>query len=457
MISNSIRVLVVEDDPAVLLGTQQALQLADFDVEPFADAESALTSVVPDVPAIIICDVKLPGLDGLGLLAKAQSIDRDLAVILITGHGDVAMAVNAMRLGAYDFVEKPFPPGRLVEMARRAAENRRLILQVRALRAQLADQCGLESSILGSSAGIRRVRQFVLDLAGPPANVLIQGETGTGKELVARSLHQHSPRSSRPFVAVNCGGMPDQLFESEMFGYEPGAFTEAVHRRIGKIQHASGGTLFLDEIESMPAALQVKLLRVLQEQKVERLGSNELIPVDVRLITASKRSLKELAESGHFRKDLLYRLNVAVVDIPPLRDRMEDIPLLFEHFVVDAARRHNRPMPVITVPQLKELMSHYWGGNVRELRNVADRFVLGLLDDSVSVLSGRRFQKVSLGDQINRFERVLIEGALAEHNGNATLACRSLGIPKRTLYDKMRKFSLSTEEFHASDARGRRS
>jgi DNA-binding NtrC family response regulator len=297
----------------------------------------------------------------------------------------------------------------------------------------------------------------VLDLAGPPANVLIQGETGTGKELVARSLHQHSPRSSRPFVAVNCGGIPDQLFESEMFGYEPGAFTEAAHRRIGKIQHASGGTLFLDEIESMPAALQVKLLRVLQEQKFERLGSNELIPVDVRIIAASKRSLKELAESGHFRKDLLYRLNVAVVDIPPLRDRMEDIPLLFEHFVVDAARRHNRPMPVITVPQLKELMSHYWPGNVRELRNVADRFVLGLLDDSVSVLSGRRFQEVSLGDQINRFERVLIEDALAEHHGNASLACRSLGIPKRTLYDKMRKLGLSTEEFHASDARGRRS
>ena len=441
----------------MLLGTQQTLQLADFEVEPFADAESALTSVVPDVPAIIVCDVKLPGLDGLGLLAKAQSIDKDLAVILITGHGDVAMAVNAMRLGAYDFVEKPFPPDRLVEMARRAAENRRLILQVRALRAQLADQCGLELSILGSSPGIRHVRQFVLNLAGPPANVLIQGETGTGKELVARSLHQHSPRSSKPFVAVNCGGIPDQLFESEMFGYEPGAFTEAAHRRIGKIQHASGGTLFLDEIESMPAALQVKLLRVLQEQKVERLGSNELIPVDVRIIAASKANLKEMAESGHFRRDLLYRLNVAVVDLPPLRDRMEDIPLLFEHFVVDAARRHNRPMPVITVPQLKELMGHDWPGNVRELRNVADRFVLGLLDESVSVLSGGRLQEVSLGDQINRFERVLIEDALAEHHGNATLVCRSLGIPKRTLYDKMRKLGLSTEEFHASDARGRRS
>jgi len=391
--SDSVRVLLVEDDPAVLLGTQQTLQLAGFEVEPFADAEAAIPSIFPDVPAIIVCDVKLPGLDGLGLLAQARSIDRNLAVILVTGHGDVAMAANAIRLGAYDFVEKPFSPDRLVEVARRAAENRRLILQVRALRAQLAGQCGIEASIIGSSSAIRRVRQFVLNLADPPANVLIQGETGTGKELIARSLHQHSPRSSKPFVAVNCGSVPEQLFESEMFGYEPGAFTDASHRRIGKFQHANGGTLFLDEIESMPAALQVKLLRVLQDQKVERLGSNEWFAVNVRVIAASKGNLKQLAEQGHFRTDLLYRLNVAVLDIPPFRDRMEDIPLLFEHFVVGAARRHNKPMPVITAPQLKELMSHDWPGNVRELRNVADRFVLGLLDESVSVLSGRAFRR----------------------------------------------------------------
>jgi DNA-binding NtrC family response regulator len=457
MTPNSVGVLLIEDDPAVLLGTQQTLQLAGFEVEPFSDAESAIPSIVPDVPAIIVCDVRLPGLDGLGLLAQARAIDGDLAVILITGHGDVAMAVNAMRLDAYDFVEKPFPPHRLAEIVTRAAENRRLVLQVRALRSRLADRYGIESSILGSSPAIQRVRQFVLDLAGPPANILIQGETGTGKELIARNLHQHSPRSRKPFVAVNCGGVPDLLFESEMFGYEAGAFTEAAHRRIGKIQHANGGTLFLDEIESMPLALQVKLLRVLQDQRVEPLGSNEWFAVDVRVIAASKGNLKQLAEQGHFGTDLLYRLNVAVLDIPPLRERMEDIPLLFEHFVIDAARRHNKPMPIITAPQLKELMSHYWPGNVRELRNVADRFVLGLLDDSFSVLSGRAFPKVSLGDQVTRFERVLIEDALAEHHGNATLVCRSLGIPKRTLYDKMRKLRLSTEKFHASNARGRRS
>jgi two-component system, NtrC family, C4-dicarboxylate transport response regulator DctD len=310
-------------------------------------------------------------------VAQAQAIDRDLAVILITGHGDVTMAVNAMRLGAYDFVEKPFPPP------------------------------------------------------------------------IARNLHQHSPRSSKPFVAINCGSVPEQLFESEMFGFEPGSFTDASHRRIGKFQHANGGTLFLDEIESMPPALQVKLLRVLQEQKVERLGSNELFAVDVNVIAASKGDLQALAEEGQFRKDLLYRLNVAVLDIPPLRDRMEE--LLFEHFVVDAAGRHKRPLPVITVPQLKELMSHYWPGNVRELRNVADRFVLGLL----------MTQSVSCPHAPFQGFRWVIRSMVRTRSGRrcarraprqrAAGVCCSLKLPKRTLYDKMRKWGLSTEEFHASE------
>jgi two-component system C4-dicarboxylate transport response regulator DctD len=293
------------------------------------------------------------------------------------------------------------------------------------------------------------VREFVLQLAGPPANILIQGETGTGKELVGRSLHQNSSRSLKPFVGVNCGGLPDLLFESEMFGYEPGAFTEAARRRIGKIEHAHGGTLFLDEIESMPPAMQVKLLRVLQERKIERLGSNDPVTVDFRVIAASKPNLIELVEKGQFRQDLFYRLNVAVIDLPPLRERKEDIPLLFEHFVLDAARRHQRPAPIVTGRQLNEFLSHDWPGNVRELRNVADRFVLGLLDDSVSIWSGPAVKKVSLSEQIDRFEQVLIEDALAEHRGNAELASRCLGIPKRTLYDKIRKFGLSTDAFRS--------
>ena len=241
-------------------------------------------------------------MDGLALLSHAKSVDDDLAVILITGHGDIAMAVKAMRNGAYDFIEKPFAPQRLIDVVERAAEKRRLVLQVRALRRQLTDQQqGIDSMILGNSPAIRRVRERVLQLAVPPANILIQGETGTGKELVARTIHQHSGRSQRPFVAINCGGMPDHLFEGEMFGYEPGAFTEATRRRIGKIEHAHGGTLFLDEIESLTPALQVKLLRVLQERKLERLGSNEVVAVDLRVIAASKPNLLAAGRAGAFQ------------------------------------------------------------------------------------------------------------------------------------------------------------
>jgi two-component system, NtrC family, C4-dicarboxylate transport response regulator DctD len=448
-----LKIMLVEDDPAVLLGTQQGLELAGFAVEPFRTAEEAVKQIAPDVPAIIVCDVRLPGMDGLALLAHAKSVDDELAVILVTGHGDIAMAVNAMRRGAYDFVEKPFAPQRLIDIVIRAAEKRRLVLQVRALRQQLSDQQpGIESMILGHSPAIRRVRDRILQLAGPPANVLIQGETGTGKELVARTLHQHSGRSQKPFVGVNCGGLPDHLFEGEMFGYEPGAFTEAVRLRVGKIEHAHGGTLFLDEIESMAPAMQVKLLRVLQERKLERLGSNEVIAVDLRVIAASKPNLLELVDKGQFRSDLLYRLNVAVIDVPPLRERKEDIPLLFEHFVLEAARRHSRSAPVLTAAQRDELLSHDWPGNVRELRNVAYRFVLGLLDDSASVLHSRTARSVTLNEQIDHFEKVLVEDALAEHRGNAEAASRCLGIPKRTLYDKIRKFGLSIDAFKSASA-----
>ena len=451
----TLKIVLVEDDADVLLGTKQALELAGFSVEPHDNAEAAVEKIVPDVPAVIVCDVRLPGMDGLALLSHAKSVDDDLAVILITGHGDIAMAVNAMRNGAYDFIEKPFAPQRLIDVVERAAEKRRLVLQVRALRRQLADQQqGIDSMILGNSPAIRRVRGRVLQLAVPPANILIQGETGTGKELVARTIHQHSGRSQRPFVAINCGGMPDHLFEGEMFGYEPGAFTEATRRRIGKIEHAHGGTLFLDEIESLTPALQVKLLRVLQERKLERLGSNEVVAVDLRVIAASKPNLLELVEQGHFRRDLLYRLNVAVIDLPRLRDRKEDIPLLFEHFVLDAARRYARPAPVLSGAQFDELLDHDWPGNVRELRNVAYRFVLGLLDETTGVLRGPSARSVSLGEQIDRFERVLIENALAEFHGNAEAASQCLGISKGTLYEKLRRFEFSIDAFRTIRSAG---
>ena len=320
---DGIKVLLIEDDTAVRIGSVQALQLAGFTVESFESAERAIAHIKPGMPAVVVSDVKLPGMDGLGLLRYAAEVEAELPVILVTGHGDVTMAVQAMRAGAYDFIEKPFPSELLVEVVGRAAEKRQLTLEVAALRNKLRNWVGIEAALLGRSPLIEQVRRTILDIADTSANVVINGETGTGKELVARSLHEHSSRRNAQFVAINCGGVPEQLFESEIFGHELGAFTGANKRRIGKVEWANGGTMFLDEVESLPMSLQVKLLRVLQERKIERLGSNELIPVDCRVIAASQEDLGELVKQQPFRSNLYYRLNVAVIELPPLRERRE--------------------------------------------------------------------------------------------------------------------------------------
>src|SRR5437660_1641964 len=443
----AIKVLLIEDDTAVRIGSVQALQLAGLTVESFETAERALAHIKPGMPAVVVSDVKLPGMDGLGLLRYAAEVEAELPVILVTGHGDITMAVQAMRAGAYDFIEKPFPSELLVEVVGRAAEKRQLTLEVAALRNKLRNWVGIEAALLGRSPLIEQVRRTILDLADTSANVVVNGETGTGKELVARSLHEHSSRRDAQFVAINCGGLPEQLFESEIFGHELGAFTGANRRRIGKVEWANGGTMFLDEVESLPMSLQVKLLRVLQERKVERLGSNELIPVDCRVIAASQEDLGELVKQQRFRSDLYYRLNVAVIELPPLRDRREDIPTLFEHFVLDAAVRYEREAPIVSAPQLSELMAYSWPGNVRELHNVADRFVLGLLGQQFKLLKVLQPPARTLADQVTQFERALIEEILRRHRGNASAASEALGLPKKTFYDKLHRLNLAAEDF----------
>ena len=283
-----LSVLIVEDDPHVLLGCQQALELEDIPCIGVGSAEEALQRVDRDFAGIVVSDIRLPGIDGLTLLERLKSLDPSLPVVLITGHGDISMAVQAMHAGAYDFMEKPFSPERLVEVARRALEQRGLAREVSALRRQLAGRQDLAQRIIGRSPAIQALRELIANVGDTSANVLILGETGTGKELVARCLHDYSRRHQHAFVALNCGGLPENLFDSEIFGHEAHAFTGANKRRIGKIEHANGGTLFLDEIESMPVNLQIKLLRVLQEHTLERLGSNQSIPVDCRVIAATK-------------------------------------------------------------------------------------------------------------------------------------------------------------------------
>jgi two-component system C4-dicarboxylate transport response regulator DctD len=443
-----IKVILIEDDKSTRLGIEQALDLAGFKIESHPSASLALPGMTAGSAAVVVSDVKLRGIDGLELQQRLLSVDREIPVILMTGHGDIAMAVRAMRQGAYDFIEKPFPPERLVAAVQRAAEKRSLTLEVGVLQKKLKDKLAIESIILGHSSAIEHVRRTVLDLASTDADVLVVGETGVGKELVARCLHQFGDLRNGPFVAVNSGGMPEALFESEVFGHEKGAFTGAKSRRIGKMEHADGGTFFLDEIENMPLALQIKLLRALQERKIERLGSNEVIPIDCRVVAATKEDLRALSQKGGFRSDLYYRLEVVEIVLPPLRERREDIPTLFEHFVLEAAMRYGRSAPMVSRAQIGALMQQPWRGNLRELHNAADRFVLGISDEPFNVAPDSKIEALGFGlsDQVSRFERALIETELRKHNGDVPAASDALGVPMKTLYDKLHRLKISSEK-----------
>ncbi|MCB6183336.1 sigma-54 dependent transcriptional regulator [Leeia sp. TBRC 13508] len=444
MSTSPLSVLIIEDDPHVLVGCSQAFALEDIPTLTATSAEEALPMISNTFAGIIVSDIRLPGMDGLQLLKRIRQIDATLPVVLITGHGAISMAVDAMRDGAYDFIEKPFSPERLIEVARRAMEQRRLALEVSFLRQQLHEK-PLEAYLIGHSPAMQSLRKMIANLADTDANVLIEGETGTGKELVARSLHDFSRRKQHTFVPLNCGGLPESLFESEIFGHEANAFTGAGKKRIGKIEHAHQGTLFLDEIETMPIALQIKLLRVLQDRRLERLGSNQSIPVDCRIIAATKEDLEQHSKAGLFRTDLYYRLNVATLAIPPLRQRKEDIPLLFEHFLAESSLRFDREVPATDSAMIASLQTHDWPGNVRELKNVAERVALGLpLFKSTEIPEKTGPQNFS--EAVETFEKALIRDALAHYQGNLTQASQALGMAKTTLFDKVKKYNLKDEQ-----------
>ncbi len=439
----SAQVIVVDDEAAIREAVQQWLELSGFTVRTCASAAEALAVVDRDFPGIVVSDVRMPGSDGLQLLDKLLQIDSDLPVILVTGHGDVPMAVQALRQGAYDFIEKPFTPERLLDSVRRALDKRRLVCENRQLRRQVADKGRIESQLIGISRPMENLRRQILELAGTSVNVLIRGETGSGKERVARSLHDFSPRASKAFAALNCAAIPETIFESELFGHESGAFTGAQAKRIGRIEHADGGTLFLDEVESLPLAQQVKLLRVLQEKTLERLGSNKSIQVDLRVISAAKPDLLDEVRAGRFREDLVYRLNVATLHIPPLRERREDIPLLFEHFAHEAAQRHGREAPPLAPSELARLLGHDWPGNVRELINAAERHALGLS----SPPPAERFAGQALAQQMEAFEAQCLHNALLHCQGNITAVMEMLQLPRRTLNEKMQRHGLARGDY----------
>jgi two-component system C4-dicarboxylate transport response regulator DctD len=440
-----VPILFVDDEASMRQAVTQWLELAGFDLMVYGEANSALDKLNRNFPGILVTDLKMEGIDGLELLRRSQEVDPELPVVVITGHGDVQTAVEAMRLGAYDFVEKPFAPERLLEIVRHASEKRQLVLENRRLRRAVNEQT-LASRIVGNSRAAEALRSAVAELAGTDVNVILSGETGTGKDLVARCLHDFGRRQKGNYVAINCAAIPETMVESEFFGHEAGAFTSAMKMRPGKLEHASGGTLFLDEIDSMPIGTQGKLLRALQERSVERLGSNRSVAVDLRAIAASKIDLRKASDEGRFRQDLYYRLAVVELTVPPLRERKEDIPLLFEYFASSAAETHGREMRPVSAATVSALMAQDWRGNVRELRNAAERYALG-----IGAKAATEEPKRSLAEQVDEFERTVIERSLAESGGKIATVMERLDIPRRTLNEKMTRFGLDRQRFTESD------
>lgn len=442
------QVILVDDDDDLRHALVQGLELEGHRVAAFTKAGDALALLGRNYDGVVVSDIRMPGIDGVALLAKTMDIDPTLPVILITGHGDVPLAVKAMKAGAYEFLEKPFSSMKLAEIVSKAIEKRRLVLENRALRETISGGKDLDDVVIGSSSAMQQLRSEIRAVADADVDVMIRGETGSGKEVVSRAIHRLSNRSAKPFVALNCGALPAEIIESELFGHEKGAFTGAHERRIGKLEFAHGGTVLLDEIESMPLDLQVKLLRVLEDRTIVRLGSNKNIAVDIRFIAASKTDLKLESDAGRFRPDLFFRLNVVSLTLPPLRDHIEDVPEIFFQLARQARARYRKEIPEITQEMLAELESQQWPGNVRELRNIADRFVLGLhrFGGQRRLLTSDNDERVTelgrLAERLAQFEKSVIHQTLERHGGKIKPVYEELGVSRKTLYDKIKRHGL---------------
>ena len=434
------RVLLVDDEEDMRRSTAQALGLFGLEVDTFSSAEDVLELIGYSFSGVVISDIRMPGMDGMTLLQRIREVDAEIPVILVTGHGDVQLAVKAMRAGVYDFLEKPFTAQHLAAIARRALDRRSLVLENRRLRAVAGKRDDIEARLPGRTQAMVDLRYRLRAIGATDADTLIIGETGAGKEVVARALHDISARADRPLIAINCAALPENLIESELFGHEAGAFPGAIRPRYGKFEHARGGTILLDEIGSLPFDLQAKFLRVLQERVITRLGSNEIVPLDVRFVATSKVNLEAEVAAGRFRADLLYRLNVATLHVPSLAQRKADIPLLFLQLVREAAARYVRSDIDVPPSLITEIAERTWPGNVRELRNAADRLVLGLdlKPDEGQVPP----EKQRLADKVADYERGIIASALAAHGGALRPVYELLGISRKTLYEKMQKYGL---------------
>lgn len=435
-------VLFVDDEEHLRLAAEQSLELEGLAVRTFANGELALEQIDKAFAGVLVTDIRMSGMDGLELMSLALERDADLPVILVTGHGDVELAVASMQSGAYDFVEKPYAPSRLVEAVKRALDKRSLTLENRALRHAQAGAAPNSHRLIGRSEAMVRLRNQVQAVAATDADVLILGETGTGKENVARNLHDLSARSDGPFIQINCAALPSNLVESELFGHEAGAFAGATRARYGKFEHGRGGTVFLDEIDSLEQPLQAKLLNAIENRQITRLGANEQIELDVRFIAASKTDLAAAVELGRFRSDLYYRLNVVSLSVPPLQDRREDIPQLFAYFAGEVARKEGLSIPAIPERVMQLFAGKDWPGHVRELRNAAERYVLGI-DFEIDA----KAWDPSLAAQMSAFERSILAASISANGGSMKATYEALGISRKALYEKMQKHGLSRSDF----------
>ena len=448
------RVAFVDDDEDLRRANVQSLTLAGFEPMPCSDAESALTAIGGDFDGVVVSDLRMPGMDGLELFRHLNERDADLPVILITGHADIQTAVAAVQRGAYDFLSKPYLPDRLIASVQRALEKRALVLENRQLRKRSVG-FAKEGPLLGTSPAIERLRRTIAQIADVNVDVLIQGATGTGKSLVATMLHAQSGRARHNMVTINAGALPETLVESELFGHVSGAFSGAQHARIGRIEQADRSTLFLDDVEAMREAVQHKMQRVLETREVTPLGGNTPRPVDLRVLAATNVDLAAMVSSGAFSASLYYRLNGLTITLPPLRERREDVALLFQTFLVRAAQRLGRAVPKLTPGIWRRLKQHEWPGNVRELLNFAEHVALGLESpDSGSPLT-RAASPESLKQRVGQYEAALIEEALQAAHGDVQAVLTALDLPRKTFYDKITRHEIDLARFKSNRPRSR--
>jgi two-component system response regulator HydG len=460
---NHITILVVDDYEAHRELMRSALAAAGFTVLTAASGEQALERINAGSVGLVLSDQQMPGMSGLDLLRALRELRPQLPVIMVTAYGTVESAVDAMRAGAADFIQKPFTPEALLLVVRRVLDHQELMEEVRNLRERVGDPYRFEN-ILSKSPRMNEIFEMIRNLADLDTTVLITGETGTGKECVAHAIHHHSRRRDQRFVRINCGALTETLLESELFGHERGAFSGALQARRGKFEYAAGGTLLLDEIGDISPVLQVKLLRVLQEKEIQRVGGNDTIPVDVRILATTNRNLEQAMTAGTFRSDLFYRLNVVRIQLPPLRERMEDVPLLAEHFLKTFADKSGRRLVRISQAAMDQLLAYSWPGNVRELSNVMERSAAMTQGDCINSVdiprlvpphaeAGESCFPLNLSFKEGRtkviadFERAYLTDVLQRFRGNVAQCAQYCGVDNKTFYRKLQEYDLDKRDF----------